>query len=606
MDVEYKRKDTIPSLFLSQVKKHAKRVALREKNFGIWDEISWSGYYQKVNHLALGCLSLGMEKGDRVAILSENRQEWLYSDLAAQSIGGISVGIYPTNPPFQVKYILEHSGANLCIVEDQEQTDKVLEIKNELRDLKKIIVVDPKGLRNYKDPMLMVFDDLLELGKEMDQKTPGLLIGHIAEIQENDVATMVYTSGTTGPPKGVMWTHKSILAVMDDIVTMLPLTERDEVVSYLPLSHGAERYFSLYAAIMAGYTVSFSESITTIQEALAEISPTFFFAVPRIWEKMYSQIHAKVKDSVALKRYFFELSVKIGQRLTQRIINQEEISLGSKILYGLAYILCLRAIRDKLGLLRARTCLSAAAPISPEILKFFHSIGIVIRQGYGMTETGGFNFLQRKSDFKPGSVGKALPATEKSKIADDGELLVKGKCLFLKYFKDPDATAKMLQGGWAHTGDVAKVDEEGDLFIVDRKKDLIITSGGKNIAPSEIENDLKRSLFISEAVIIGDNRKFLSALIQINFDNVSKWAMENRISFTNYKSLAVNPEVYKLIQNEVKQVNSRFSRVENVRKFRIFDKELDEDDNEVTATQKVKRAIIENKFKYLIDDIYTE
>ena len=604
MENVFKEKNTIPSLFLSQVKRSGDRVALREKDFGIWEEVSWNNYYDQVNYLALGLLSIGIEKGDCVCVLSENRREWLYADMASQCLGCVSAGIYPTNPPFQVKYILEHSEAKICIVEDQEQTDKVLEVKDDLPFLKKVIIIDPKGLRHYKDPILMLYEEIVDVGKRKDKETPGLLHEYIDSIDENDRATMVYTSGTTGPPKGVVWVHKAILAVIDDVVSNAPLTSDNEIVSYLPLSHGAERYFSLYAMVKAGYTVSFSESVSTVQDALVEISPTFFFAVPRIWEKMYSSIHVKIDDTIAFKRFFYKISMGIGKKLMEKRLNNKKAGVTLKILYGFAYLLCLRAIRDKLGLLRAHTCLSAAAPISPEILKFFYSLGISIREGYGMTETGGFNFMQSKGDFNPGSVGKVLPATEQFKLAEDGEILIKSKGLFLEYFKDPEETKTMMKGGWAHTGDVGRIDDNGDLFIIDRKKDLIITSGGKNIAPSEIENDLKRNLFIDEAIIIGDGRKFLTALIQLDFDNVSNWAINNRIAFTNYKSLAINADVYELIKDEVSKVNEQFSRVENVKKFRIINKELDEDDNEMTATQKVKRKVVEQKFKDLIDSMY--
>ena len=594
---------TIPGLFLKRVEKYRDRVALREKNFGVWDEITWETYYEHVSDFAYGLISLGFKEEDCLAILSENRQEWLYADVATQCLGAVRTGIYPTEPSFQVKYLLKHSKSKICVVEDQEQTDKVLEFKDEIPELKWVVYIDPKGLRNYNDKILISFVEVQELGKKLKYKSPKLLKQCVEKVRSDDVAIMVYTSGTTGPPKGAMLSHRGILQASRSLNKQLKLCENDDIVSYLPLCHAAECIFSLFIPMLAGNRVNFAESVSTVQEALIEISPSFYFGVPRIWEKMHGKIHNQMLDSSKLKQIFFKLGVKIGEKIAQKIWDSEPLNLRWKALRLFAYLVCFRPIRDKLGLLDSRINISGSAPIGPDILRFFHSIGVFIQEGYGMTENSGITFLQPEGYFHVGSVGFPIEGVE-YKILEDGELIVRSDTNFVGYYRDPEATAKCLVDGWVYTGDVVQKDKKGNMFIVDRKKDIIITAGGKNISPSEIEHQLKSSFYIKEAIIVGDRRKFVSALIEIDYDITGKWATKKGIPYTNYKNLAGNPEVHELIVKEVEKTNKVFARVQNIRKFQILPKELDVDDSEVTATQKVRRKNIQDYFSDLIEEMY--
>ena len=597
------REDTLPNLFQSRVKKYGDRVALRDKDYGIWQEISWNEYNQHIKNFSLGLISLGLERNDKVSIIGENCPEWLYSDIAIQTAGAISVGVYPTNPSHQVRYILDHSESKFVVAEDQEQLDKILEIKDELPLLKKVIVIDMKGLRKYTDPIIMSFEEVEELGKRLDRDQPYLYQRLLGEIKPEDVALMVYTSGTTGPPKGAMLTHQNILNMIKSFMPICPMYETDEVVSYLPLCHIAERVFSVFIPLYTGCTVNFAESLDTVQEALREIYPTVFLGVPRIWEKMHSGVVIKMQDATCLKRLLYKLCIPIGYRVVELKMAKKRVNLMWKVLYLLAYLFMYRALKFELGLSRTRFALSGAAPISPEILKYFHAIGTKVIEAYGMTEGTGIATIHRYDDIKLGTVGKPLPTVE-LKIADDGEILEKSNFVFAGYYRDPEATEKIKGDGWLHTGDVGFVDKDGHLRISDRKKAIIITSGGKNIAPSEMENRLKCSPYINEAIVIGDGRKYLTVLIQIEYENVAKWAQDNKVAYTTFKSLAQSPEVYDLIFKEIQKANKEFASVETIKKFTLLDKELDHDDDELTATLKVRRKAIDEKFGDLIEAMY--
>ncbi len=595
--------DTIPKLFLRNVQKYGNRVALREKDLGIWKRISWNDYYGHVRNFAMGLKALGFEPGDKISILGDNCCEWLYADLAAQSLHGIAVGIYPTDVARQVKYILKNSDSKFVVVKDQEQVDKVLQVKDDLPLLKKIVVIDMKGLRKYKEPLLISFQEVERMGQRFHQEMPNFFEESIRSTRAEDVAIIVYTSGTTGDPKGAMISHKGMISMVRGLSKVLDFNPNDSVVSALPLCHIAERMFSLIFPMYVGYTVNFAESISTLQEDLKEISPTVFLNVPRIWEKIHSNILIRMEDAVFFKRWIFNTMLLIGERVSQYKLKNKTIPIIWRILYWLAYFTLFRPLKNQIGLLQTRIFVSGAAPLSPDLMKFYHSIGIPVRECYGMTEMSGISTMPRESEIRIGGVGPPLPGIE-IKIAEDGEILQRGDSVFVGYYGNPKATKETIVNGWLHTGDVGRVDEEGFLYLTDRKKDIIITAGGKNITPSEIENKLKFSPYIKEAIVIGDRRKYLTCLIQLDFENVANWAQNNKIPYTTYKSLATNPEVYKLIGKEVERVNKFFSRVETIKKFTILEKELDPDDEEVTATMKVRRAIIEKKYKEIIEAMY--
>lgn len=595
--------ETIPCLFWKQVQALDSRVALRQKVFGLWRDISWREYGAGVRETSCGLMALGLEKGGCVSVIGENMPEWLYCDLGIMAAGGITVGIYTTNAADEVGYILDHSQSGFYIVENEEQLDKALAVRGNLPNLKKIIVIDMEGLRNFKDPMVMSFDELRAIGRKTDQEDPDIFERRLKDLDPDDVALLIYTSGTTGPPKGAMLSHKNILWTAEVLEKVLKVYETDELVSFLPLSHIAERMFSVFLPLQYKYVVNFIENTDTVTQNVVEVSPTIFFAVPRIWEKYYSTIFIKMKDATIFKRLLFGLAIKLGTKYADAKLSRKPIPISLRLGFALSHFLVFRKLKKRLGFDRVRLAISGAAPISPDVLKFYHSIGIPVREVYGQTEGCGPTSIHRGSDIKAGSVGPPLPGVD-VKIAEDGEILFRGGNVFKGYYRNPEATAATIVDGWLHSGDVGKFDEEGFLMITDRKKDLIITSGGKNIAPQNIENQLKFSPYVNDAVVIGDARKYLTALIIIDEDNVVKYATENKIQYTTYATLTQTPQVVKLIQQEVDKVNKSMARVEQIKKFRILPKKLLEEDGEVTPTMKVKRRYVNETFKDLIESMY--
>jgi long-chain acyl-CoA synthetase len=600
---QYSEADTIPRLFWKRVIQWSGRTALREKVNGLWREISWGEYGLQARNTALGFMALGLQPGDRVAIISENNPEWLYSDMGTLAAGGVTVGIYPTDSANQVEYVLNHSGAIFYIAEDEEQLDKVLEIRNKIPCLQKIIILDMEGLRHFSDPMVISFDQLLELGKQLDQQDPQLFMRRLQGPQPEDLAILIYTSGTTGPPKGAMISHRNIIHTMEMQNEVNPGDESDEILSFLPLCHIAQRTVSVFNPLLVGYKINFVEEMDTIPENMREVSPTVFFAVPRIWEKFYSGLVLTMKDSTGREKWAYRWAIGVGQKVSDYRLNGSEPPFHLRALFKLADWTVMRNLKKSIGLYRARYCLSGAAPISPDLLKFYHSLGIDIREVYGQTENCGPTSIHYENDVRFGTVGKPLPRAE-IRIAEDGEILLKGPHVFMGYFNDPEKTRETIVDGWLYTGDVGRIDEHGHLIITDRKKDIIITAGGKNITPSEIENQLKFSPYINDAVVIGDGRKYLTALIMIDDENVMKFAQDNRVPFTTYASLTKANEIIELIEKEVDEVNKKFARVETIKKFRLIDIQLTTDDEEITPTMKLKRKFVNEKFKDVINSMY--
>ena len=598
------KEDTIPTLFLSRVQKYGDRVALRKKEYGIWKDILWKEYGENVKYVSLGLITLGLKKGECVTLIGENRPEWLYADIGIMAAGGITSAIYTTNSPEQCEYIIGHSEARFHIAEDEEQLDKVLKVRTNLSKLEKIIIIDMEGLKHFNDPMVMSFEDLIKLGRDLEKKYPDLFEIRLNEAKPEDTALLIYTSGTTGPPKGAMLSHASIVWTTGAINDALPLYETDEVLSFLPLSHIAERMFSVFLAIRYGYTVNFIENTDTVTQNMVEVSPTVFFAVPRIWEKYSSTITIRMSESTLLKKLIYHLSLKIGEKVTDLKLKKGKPPFLWRIIYLVAHFIAFRKLKERLGFDRVRLAISAAAPISPDVLQYYHSIGIPLREIYGQTEDCGPTSVHLGDRIKIGTVGQAVPGVQ-IKIAEDGEILVKGPNVFQGYFKNPEATKETLKDGWLYSGDVGELDENGYLQITDRKKDLIITAGGKNIAPQNIENQLKFSPYINDAIVIGDGRKYLTALIMIDEDNVVKYAQDNRIPFTTYSDLSKNTEIKRLITTEVEKVNKTMASVETIKKFTIFDKRLDQEGGELTPTMKVKRKYINEMYKDIIESMYS-
>jgi long-chain acyl-CoA synthetase len=595
--------NTIPRLLWQRVNEMTNRPAMREKQYGIWKNITWREYGEKVKWVALGLIELGLKKEDKVAIISENNPEWLYTDLGTQCAGGISVGIYTTNTPNQVEYVVSHSQAKFYICENEEQLDKILEVRDRLPDLEKIIIMDMEGLRDFSDPMAMSFDDLLELGCQKEKGEPGLFEKLLNLAQPDDVAFLVYTSGTTGPPKGAMLTHNNVLKVMDSLFDIVPAYTTDNLLTFLPLCHIVERNVTAMGMLTGGYTCNFAEEMGTVPQDIREVSPTIFIAVPRIWEKFYSGLVLRMKDSTWLEKKMYDLALRVGRWVSEYRLKGEKTPAIPKTLFSIANWTVLRNLKRSVGLDRVRIAISGAAPIAPDLLRFYHGLGIDIREGYGQTESGGVATLHHDGDVKFGTIGKAVLNCE-IKLSEEGEILIKSPTVFKGYYRDPEKTAETIIDGWLYTGDVGKFDEDDHLIITDRKKDIIITAGGKNITPSEIENELKFSPYINDAVVIGDKKKYLTALIMVDDENVMKYAQDNRVPFTTYASLTKTKEVNDLIQMEVNRANKKFARVETIKKFSLIDIQLTTDDEEITPTGKLKRNFVSKKFKQEIESMY--
>jgi len=595
--------ETVPQIFKRSVQKYGDRVALRKKDLGLWHDISWNEYYAKARYVGSALISMGLQKADCVSIIGDNCPEWAIIDLGIQCAGGVAVGVYSTNAWPQVEYVIQNSESRFLFVENEEQLDKWLHFRDKAPLLRKVIVWDLEGLRHFEDPMVMTYDDLLDLGRKVVEREPDLFDNRMAEVTPEDLSVLIYTSGTTGPPKGAMLTHRNVTWMGQAIDNENPAYDTDEVLSFLPLCHIFERLFSVFGQITHGYTVNFIENLDTVTDNMREISPTVGYAVPRIWEKYLSAVYIKMSDATWFKRLVFGLALKIGQKRATLMMNFKPIPLYLGVLYQLAYFTVFRKLKEKLGFDRLRVAYSGAAPISPDVLHFFQSIGINLIEGYGQTEGTGVTCVSRIGKVKFGTVGPPLQGTE-VKIAEDGEILVKSPAVFKGYYKNPEATNEALKDGWLYSGDVGELDEDGYLKITDRKKDIIVTAGGKNITPQYIENKLKASSYINDAVIIGDNRRFITSLIMIDEDNVVKYAQDNKIQFSTYKDLTESPEIISLIQGEVDKVNETLSRVEQVKKFALLPKKLYEEDGEVTPTMKVKRKYVNEAFTDLIETMY--
>ena len=574
-------------------------VAIRHKKFGIWQEFSWGQYFEIVKSVAFGFYELGVREGDKVAIHSENRPEWVFADLGAQTLGSVAVGIYPTSPASEVEYLLNHSEASVLVVEDEEQLDKALEAWDRLEKLKKIVVIDPRGIKTIDDPRIITFEELISLGESDDGKSFEKMI---QTISASETAIIVYTSGTTGPPKGAMITHQNLRFAALTWGLVYDFRKNDEVLSYLPLCHVAERVISVANGVYHGYVVNFGEDTNSFMEDLREVQPTFFLGVPRVWEKMLAAIQIRSNDATWLKHALFNFWIKQGGFILKRRLKNKSTFIDS-IWFGIGWLFVFRSLKKRVGMMRVREALSGAAPIAPQVLEFLMSVGVPVREGFGMTENTAVATIVPVDELRLGSVGKPLPNSE-VRIAEDGEILTRSEATFNGYFKNPEATKETIIDDWLHTGDIGHIDELGHLWITDRKKDIIITAGGKNLSPSEIENRIKVSPYIREAMVIGDKRKYLTALIGIESDTVGDWATREGIPYTTYEDLSSKDEVNELVSSVINEANKDFAQVETIKYFKLLPIELDHEDGQLTATQKVKRATLTEQFADLIESMY--
>lgn len=588
-------------------------VAMREKDYGIWQEYTWTELWELIQDAAHGLLALDVEVGDRVSIHSEDRPEWIILDLATVAVRAITTGLYPTNPSTEVEYLLADSGSVVHLVEDQEQADKVMEVIGSLPDLRTIIHIEPRGFRKWRDDARFLFwDDFIDLGRQHRAANPEHLERVMSEAAVDDAITLVYTSGTTGPPKGAMLTNSNFLFCVETLVGLearmpgrLPNPD-DSILTYLPLCHIAERIFSTWHLVGFGCTLNFAESIETVQQNLREIQPTLFFAVPRILERIHAGIIIKGKDGTWFKRVWFGFGMKLVSIIgAQRVSNDGDHTVLSRILYIIGYPIVFRALKERIGMRRVRYAAVGAAPIAPELIQDFLGMGVPLFELYGMTENSAVATCNFPGENKVGTVGAPYPGIGLRIDDDTGEIQTKHPAVFEGYWNKPEKTAEAFtEDGWLRTGDVGEWVDGTHVKIVDRMKDIIITSGGKNISPSEIENILKTSPYIKEAMVIGDGRKYITAVIGIELDVVGHWATRKGIPYTTYRDLGEKPEVIELVQGVINETNVRFARVEQIKKFRMIPKELDHEDGELTATQKLKRAAMDSMFGDLIEDMY--
>ncbi|MBI5067597.1 MAG: AMP-binding protein [Deltaproteobacteria bacterium] len=593
---------TLPGLLFGQAARRGPSLAIRYKKLGIWHRVSWGQYADRVSAVAAGLLAQGLKRGEKVAVLGENCPEWLYCSLGIMAAGGATCGIYPTNSADQVQYVLEHSGARILFAENEEQLEKVLPILPATQ-VEKVIVWDEKGLWGFEDPRVMFFDAFLAAGAQALAASPRAVEEREAQLTPDDTAMFIYTSGTTGPPKGAMLSHGNCLFMSQALRAANQASVDDELVSYLPLAHIYENLGSVLQHVDIGYVVNFIESLDTLFPNLREVSPTYFASVPRIWEKLASTIELRMADSTLVKRLLYRTAVGVGRRWV-RARRQGHVPLSLRLARFLTYWTVFEPLKRRIGFDRTRLAFSGAAPASPDLFDYFQALGVNLVEGYGMTESSGVISVNRPDRPLVGTVGEPVPGIEVKLSEEDGEILTRGPHVFQGYYKDPEQTARAVDAeGWLHTGDVGEW-VEGRLKIVDRKKDLIITAGGKNIAPAYIENKLKFSPYIQDAVVIGDRRKYVVALVLIDEDNVTKYAQDNRLPFGTFMELTQLPEVRKLIGHEVDRVNKTLSQVESVKRFALLPRRFYEEEGDVTPTKKVKRRNIEKRYSDLVESLY--
>lgn len=596
---------TLPQMLREQARRQPGAIAIRQKDFGIWKPLTWADYWRRACRVGLGLRALGLGVGGRVAIVSENRVEWLLTQLGAGTVGGVAVGVYSTSPAEEMGYVLEHADVELVVCEDQEQTDKVLQVADRLPLLRRIVMMETKGLRSYgpaERERIVTYAEVEADGARREASELATLNAVLDSQRLDDTGLMIYTSGSTGKPKGAMLSYRNMRGVAPGIADRLSMDARTVHLSYLPLCHVAEQMLSTFVPLYLGSQVNFGESIRTVQEDLREVAPTIFLGVPRIWEKLHASISIKMQEAGRVQRWLYQRALARCAPFLEK--SPAQYSAGERLTHALWYWLVLRALQNFIGLRRVRVAMTGAAPIPPDVVRYFRNLGVPLLEVYGLTESAGMIFGQHPDRVKVGTVGEPILGVE-WKMGEAGELLVRGDMVFQGYYKNAQATADTVRDGWLHTGDVV-AEQDGRVRIVDRLKDIMITAGGKNLTPSEIENAVKGSPYVKECIVIADGRKFVSALIQLEFDTVGKWAESRRIAFTHFRSLAESAQVRELVQQEVSRANAGLAPVAQIKRFHLLTKELDHDDGEVTATMKVRRASIYRTYAAEIEKLYVE
>ncbi len=595
--------DTFPKLLLRNAAHFGERVAMREKEFGIWQPFTWREVHDHVRDFSLGLVAMGLAPGDKVAIIGDNRPEWVWSEIAAQAAGAASVGLYQDSNLTEVAFVIDHCDATFVVAEDQEQVDKLLDMIDKLPKVRAIVYTDPRGLRNYPEPRLVSFDSVEEKGRELLGERPGLWEENVRKGSGDAVAIISYTSGTTGFPKGAMLTFRNLLSMALSLGEVDPKRPDDEFVSFLPLAWIGEQMMSLSAALSVGFTVNFPEEPETVMENIREIGPDVMFAPPRIWENLTSTVQVRIMDTTPFKRFMYGLCMPVGRRVADLRFAKKPVPLGWRVLYRLAHWGLLRALKDRLGFTNLRSASTGGAALGPDVFRFFHAMGVPLKQIYGQTEISGISCIHRNGDIQFHTVGQPIPGTQ-VRIADNGEILSSSPAVFSGYYKNDAATAETLDAGWLHSGDAGYLAEDGHLVVIDRIKDVMRLADGTQFSPQFIENRLKFSPYVKEAVVVGTGRPYLTAMLNIDMGVVGKWAEKNRLSYTTYTDLSAKAEVYDLVQKEVDQVNETLPLAARVKKFVLLYKELDADDEELTRTRKVRRGFVEERYRVVIEALY--
>ncbi|MBI2460731.1 MAG: AMP-binding protein [Candidatus Rokubacteria bacterium] len=596
---------TLPKLLLLTARHYGDRkVAMREKEFGVWRPITWRQYLEEVRVLALGFSALGLGRGDKVALIGHNRPEGLWAEMAVLAVGGVAVWLYQDCLLDEVQYIVDHSDARFLVGEGQEEADKALAIKPRCPKLERIVWDDPKGMRGYDDPCLVSLAEVRRLGRELDARDLEAFERMVAQGHGDDVALLFYTSGTTAQPKGALLTHRNMLKMGQSMLAVDPCGETDDFVSFLPFAWIGEQMMSISCGLMAGFTLNFPEDPETVQRDIREIAPQVLFSPPRIYEQMVRTVQVKVLDAPRLKRAAHNWALKVAGRVADLTFAKQDVPLLLRLGYRLANLVVLRKLRDHLGLSRTRHVYTGGAALGPDHLRFFHTIGVNLKQIYGQTEIAGISVLHRDGDVRYDTVGLPIPETE-VRIAPDGEILSRSPCVFTGYYKAPEETARTIRDGWLHSGDIGFIDDQGHLVVFDRRKDVMTLADGSRFAPQYLETRLKFSPYIKDAWILGDRREAVTAVICIDAGVVGKWAEDNHIPYTSYAELSQKPEVQALVRDAVMHVNKGLPPAARIQRFANLHKEFDADDEELTRTRKLRRAFLEERYQDIVQGLYS-
>ena len=596
---------TLPQFLLEHAARTPDRTALRERWNGIWQSITWKEYADHVRYFCQGLVSLGLQPEETIAIIGDNRPEWVISELAAQSAGAKSLGLYQDGQVNEMIYIFNHADVSFIVVEDQEQVDKILEMWEQLENVRGVIYYDPKGLRSYTEEFLLYFEDVESMGREYEQAHPGWFEQRVAEGKITDLAILSTTSGTTGNPKLAELTHSNMIKMGRNLMSVDPMDSNDEFVSFLPLAWIGEQMMSLACGVQRGFTINFPEEPETVQHDIREIGPRTMFSPPRIWENLVSQVQVKIEDSTWLKRKIYAWAMPVGYTMADLRFRKEAPTFRQKVAYFLADWLVFQEIKDHLGLRHLKRAYTGGAALGPDVFRFFHALGVNLKQIYGQTEIVGIAVVHRDGDIKFQTVGTPIPETDIT-IDERGEIMLKSPAVMRGYYRNAEATAESLKDGWLHTGDAGYFDEDGHLIVIDRAKDVMTLHDGTRFSPQFIENKLKFSPYVKEAVVFGGDWPFVTAMINIDFGNVGKWAENNKLAYTTYTDLAQKEMVYDLVLRQVTMANNDLPPAARIRRFLLLHKELDADDAELTRTRKVRRKLVAQRYDDIISALYSQ